>query len=82
MKPQTKPKSNPSAFVTPISPRRSTTCSARRTTTASSDAANTQAQGVTGHKTPGRNLKPAAGGQASRSAASVPAKGGRPVRPG
>ena len=33
-----------------------------RTTTASKDAANTQAAGVTGHKTPGKNLKQPTGG--------------------
>jgi hypothetical protein len=50
-----------------------------RTTTASKDAANTQAAGVTGHKTPGKNLKQATGGSKTSSDRSlaVPAKPGR-----
>jgi hypothetical protein len=49
-----------------------------RTTTAPSDAANTQAQGVTGHKTSGGNLKSAKGGSRTSSAASLP----KPAAPG
>jgi hypothetical protein len=50
-----------------------------RTRTASSDAANTQAQGVTGHKTSlGQNLKQAAGGSRTSGAASL----SKPAAPG
>jgi len=50
-----------------------------RTTTRPSDAANTQAAGVTGHKTPGKNLKQPTGGSRTPSDRSlaVAAKPGR-----
>jgi len=50
-----------------------------RTRTAPSDAANVQAAGVTGHKTPGKNPKQATGGPKlpRNVTAAVPAKPGR-----
>jgi len=50
-----------------------------RTRTAPSDAANVQAAGVTGHKTPGRNMKQPTGGPKLPRNVTVaaPAKPGR-----